>query len=656
MKSRSDGKGLAAFPVFLDPTRHTYAVRLPGFPLARCRSLVQIEGGADELVRWSAAARRGRNLRLTGVSASGQWALDCTPATNAGGVPGVRLVMSGKVRRSARVRGLIPLAVAGVRADHVLVHGRSTGGCEAIPLPANRATPYESYLQHLLTRRGMTLQLCQPLRQDNPSSMRGRIKGGTVRDFAVTTPLTGTGHLRAEPLTLYASRDGHALMEAWAEEHGDPAKPPVSPVAGWNSWDYYRWTITEEAVLRNAEFIATDPVLRRHVKRIIVDDGWQYCYGEWEANPLFPHGMEWLAKRLKAMGFEPGLWLAPGVVEPHARIAQWDTDMLAKGRSGLPCLAFECMRRFGFVLDPTVPKTQAWLHDLFDRYARMGYTYFKLDFLKQTLKAPVFADPRVPPGQIVRRLLDPALRALRGRATVMACGYDFFAGTAGVDEVRTSGDIHARWENVKENVASIAARWWAQGRLWGNDPDFALCRGPDTSNDPDLRRLRACLVLVTPEMTEAPWEPFVLSDISPDEARTLLSLVLISGGAVNLSDDLTKLNARGLDLVRRTVAAERGGAGVPVDLFASRYPGYWIQTLRDGKRALLVNWEDQRQRLTFDLNGHGVQGDSGRDFWTDEPVEVCGGRIEVELPPHACRLVEFRGNAGDAGRCAAITQ
>jgi hypothetical protein len=435
---------------------------------------------------------------------------------------------------------------------------------------------------------------------------------------------------------LFADRDGHALMEAWAGEQGEVVKQPEAPVAGWNSWDYYRWTITEESVLKNAEFIAADPVLRRHVKRIIIDDGWSYCYGEWEANPLFPHGMKWLAGRLAKMGFEPGLWFCPSIVEPHSRIAQWDTDMLAKGRSGMPCLAFSCMQRFGFVLDPTVPKTRQWVHDLFDRYASMGFRYFKLDFLKPTLNAPVFADASVPRGRIVHMLVDAARQGMKGRAKLMGCGYDFHAGTALVDEVRTSSDIHARWDCIKENVGSIAARWWAQGRWWGNDPDFALARGPDTSDDPDLARLQACYVFVKPDAPRMPWHEFPLATMRLAEAQTLLSLVLISGGAVNLSDDLTKLNAAGLDLIRRTVSAERGGAGVALDLFSAEHPSCWTQPLREGRRVLLVNWSDESRELAFP----GIVDGAARDFWTGEPVRIRGGRLVRSLAPHACLLVE----------------
>lgn len=615
--------------------------------LAGCVSRVMPEGSEPENVRWTSSRQRGDGVRLEGKTASGRWTLTIAGAARHGGLEGLRLDMSGRVGKGIRIAELTPLEVARVPADHVLVHGRSAGGCKAMTLPAEEEKAFRSFFHLTLTRGGKSLNLSQPLSQNNPSRLTGTPRGKTVRDLSVVTPLnlrSAAASVKAEPVFLFSENSGHVLLEAWAREQRPRTLPPVSAAPGWNSWDYYRWTVTEEAVIRNAEFIAADPVLGKHVKRIIVDDGWQYCYGEWDANSLFPHGMKWLAGRIAKLGMEPGLWIAPGSVEPHARIAQWDTDMLAMGRSGLPCMAFACMERFGFVLDPTVPKTRRWLHSLFSRYADMGFRYFKLDFLQQILKAPLFADPTVPRGDLVRLLVQPARDALRGRARIMGCGYDFFAGTASVDEVRTSSDIHARWDCIKENVGSIGARWWAQGRFWGNDPDFALCRGPQTSDDPDLRRLRACLVFNKPEMLKAPLEPYVLSTMSLAEARTLLSLVLISGGAVNLSDDMTRLNEAGLDLARRTVAAERGAAGVALDLFESRYPAVWTQALARGRRVLLINWTDQATELAFEPDPDGA-GLSWRNLWTDEPVPLRRGRIVARLAPHACLLAE----AGEKG-------
>lgn len=621
-------------------------IEVDGVRQGTASSQVVLPDGSREDVVWSAGSTVKGEFALRGSTAGGSWTLRVRSCVNARGLAGLRVVMSGTARRGKNVLGLVPLAFSRLQADHVVLQGRSAGGCRAIAGPG-AGENVKSHLMMMVRRGASVLQIAQPLRQNNPSHITGRFRGGFLHELSVTTPFDlayGVGRLTAEPVSLFVSDDGHGLMEAWAEEQAAgvirPAPPP--PLAGWNSWDYYRWTITEDAVLGNAEFIAADPVLSRHVKRIIIDDGWQYAYGEWDPNHLFPHGMEWLARRLSKLGFEPGIWMAPGIVEPQARIAQWETDMLARGVSGLPCICFTCMARNGFVLDPTVHKTRQWLHSLFTRYADMGFKYFKLDFLSPVARAPRYSDKSVPRGRIVETLLEPARQALAGRAHIMGCGYDFHAGIGCVDEVRTSSDIHARWDSICGNVGSIAGRWWAQSRWWGNDPDFALARGPQTSDDPDLQRLLPSLVNVKPNETQTYGGEFVLATMNRDEARVLLSLVVVSGGAVNLSDNLMKLNEEGLDLVRRTVAAPRGCAGVPLDLFASERPAKWIQRTSAGWRVLLINWSDAPKELALDIGAFGISAEKGRNFWTDKTVKARGGVLTTPLPPHACLLVEFQ--------------
>lgn len=620
-----------------------YRLSLPGFDLRGCRATIVGEGGKAHEPKWAVRKSDGASLTAEARDATGAWRLTISRARNAAGVDGFRVELSGRPRKGFAVTALVPFSLASMQADHVLAHGRSAGGCESVPLPVAKETKLEGWFQQMVTRGGVTLQLCQPLRQRNPTRMTCTAKGGTVRDLTVTTPFEHAGgKLNAEPLMIYADRDGHALMTAWADEFRESSKPMAPNKVGWNSWDYYRWTITEDEVLKNAEFIAADPVLRKHVKRIIIDDGWQYCYGEWDANSLFPHGMAWLARRLTRLGFEPGLWISPTIIEPHCRIAQWETDMLACGVSGLPCVAFECMLRYGFVLDPTQPKVQKWIEDLIARYAAMGYRYFKLDFLQQTLKAARFADASVPRGDIVRKVVEAARRGAGNRAAIMGCGYPFEAGTAFVDNARVSSDIHALWRSVRENAISIAGRFYSHNRFWINDPDFALCRGPETSNDPDLQRLKCCYIGVKPDTTEITWQKLVLSEMSLAEAQVLLSLVVVSGGAVNLSDDVTRLNAVGLDMIRRTVAAERGQGGVPLDLFSSELAAYWTQRLTRGARALMINWTDREQELSMDVAASEIEGRPLRDFWTDRPVAVTKGRLTKRLAPHSCLFVETR--------------
>jgi hypothetical protein len=89
------------------------------------------------------------------------------------------------------------------------------------------------------------------------------------------------------------------------------------------------------------------------------------------------------------------------------------------------------------------------------------------------------------------------------------------------------------------------------------------------------------------------------------------------------------------------VAAERGAAGVAVDLFTSRYPALWTQSLARGRRVLLVNWTDKAQELACEP-GPGAEGLVWRNVWTDEPVALRRNRLVARLAPHACLLAEGR--------------
>jgi len=621
----------------------SFCIKAGRFELPACRPV--ISGDKEEAPTiWRVSEDGPSCQKLRGKNELGEWLLEVSAITNATGVKGIALRLSGRLDRRLRTLRLSPLSSGRFEADHVLVHGRKMGGCSAMVLPVAEKREFESHFMLIFTRGEEKLQLTHPLGQRNISSLSGTVVDSMVSGLTASTVIEFPvpGEIAAEELRIFAEEDGVSLMTSYGEENRANREFSPEP-AGWNTWDYYRWTITEDDVLENAEFIRNDPVLSKHVKRIIVDDGWQYCYGEWEANPRFPHGMEWLAGRLTKMGFDPGLWFAPGILEPHARISQWDSEMLAQGESGLPCLGFSCMERKGMILDPTHPRSQAWLEELFERYVSMGYRYFKLDFLAMTLNARRFYDNTIPRGDIIGRLIEPIRRVSRGKAKILGCNYPFNAGTDLVDTVRTSGDIHALWESIEDNVFSIAGRFWSHNRLWVNDPDFALCRGLETSDDPDLQRLKCCHVYVKPEDTSPRLGvDLVLADINEDEVKTLMALVMISGGVINLSDKMIRLNEKGLDIARRAVSATPGEAGIPLDLFSSVRPAYWLQRIPGGNRVLLINWSETEAELCLDLAEAGIAATVGRDFWTDENLKFSHGVLRVVVKPHASLLVEMR--------------
>ena len=103
----------------------------------------------------------------------------------------------------------------------------------------------------------------------------------------------------------------------------------TSIVNGWCSWFYTYGDVTEEEVVRNAEFVSRN--LKQHgLDYIQIDEGYQRYHGDWEGNEKFPHGMKWLAEKIKSYGLKPGLWLAPYVISEPTEVFQKHPDWLLK--------------------------------------------------------------------------------------------------------------------------------------------------------------------------------------------------------------------------------------------------------------------------------------------------------------------------------------
>ena len=626
-----------------EKNRAGFTLGAASFLLRHCRPEVRLDGEDRSPDSWQLVRRTPDKVVLNAKNTAGNWQLTFTLTAD-------RLTMrfGGTLKRSCRKIGLYYFRGVRTGADHLLGQGLKMGGCCSLLLNGSETREFTGYYQLLLTSRGTSLRLSYPLQSDHLASFAGRTGKKQVVGLQAGAEIRNYSGRKLElpPLCLRTG-DGFELMREYAAENGGDSKRDFSELTapGWNSWDYYRWTVTEDDVLENAEFIAHDPVLSRHVRRIIVDDGWQYAYGEWEANSLFPHGMKWLAGRIRKLGMEPGLWVAPNIIDLHSRIAQLHPEMLAQGESGAPAPSWEIMKRRVFLLDPTVESSQQFIRETFERLLSWGYGYFKLDFLGGLMFARKFADGLVGQGKLMDLTIGTAYRTVAGRAKLLGCNYLFNGGTEIADLVRVGSDIHARWNNIKLNAVSVAARFWTNKRLWVNDPDFALCRSLDTADDPEQTKLLPSIVFVDPDdpCPDQPPARFTLvgDDVRRPQMEVLLSIVLMAGGAVTLSDRMSRLNASGLDLARRVVSAESGEAAVPLDLFESALPSCWLQKLKRGFRVLLVNWDDRERERVFDLAPLGLAHCRAVNFWNYRKIRIKDGRIAAELAPRSCLLAEI---------------
>ena len=615
------------------------------FKLENLSPVLMMNGKNVPFGTWKITKSSATGMTATADGKSGSWELKA--AVDAAGK--LTLTLNGKLKDVCEDLAVWYFDQATIPADHLAVQGAGMGGCSLIPLNGKgvKKSSFDAYTMMLITKKNTQLALSFPLVGDHQEVMCGAGEKGKVSDLKAGFRIKHitAKNFKLKPLSFRVG-DGFRSLYAYGEENKETDRdftPYTDP--GWNSWDYYRWTVTEDEVLENAEFIAKDPVLSKHVKKIIIDDGWQYAYGEWDANSLFPHGMPWMAKQLKKLKFKPGLWIAPTMLDPHSRIAQMEPEMLGKAENGQGTLCMRIMGRNTFVLDPTVEKSQKFIYDLFDRYAGYGYEYFKLDFLGATGSARQFTDKKIGRGHLMDLTIGIARKATLGRAHILGCNYTFNGGQHNVDMARIGGDIHARWGSIVENTPSVALRFWANKKLWVNDPDFALCRGFDTSDDPQLTQMRCSLVFVAPDQTDPNFAPgnWALVNMNRPQAEVLLSIALCAGGSINLSDKMTRLNESGLDLARRTVSAPSGDAALPLDLFSSALPKYWLQRVTDShRRLLMVNWEDAPAVLRIDLKAYGIEPKSIVNFWNDKTVRAKNGIIETELPPRSCLFTDIK--------------
>jgi alpha-galactosidase len=162
-------------------------------------------------------------------------------------------------------------------------------------------------------------------------------------------------------------------------------------------------------------------------------------------------------------------------------------------------------------------------------------------------------------------------------------------------------------------IRNTITRWWMHGRLWQNDPDCLLVRDGETA-------------------------------LTEDEARTLATVIAMSGGMVLNSDDLTQLSDKRREWLSMLVPPY-GKAARPLDVFESAMPRVLEVDIGSHRMVAMCNWHEELATLDVPLVGEAVRV---FDAWSREDLGVHDGSISVEVAAHGCRLLAVRP-AGETG-------
>jgi hypothetical protein len=351
-------------------------------------------------------------------------------------------------------------------------------------------------------------------------------------------------------------------LEAWpkAMKARHPYNKLVAAEAGWNSW-YELWDgVTATDVLQNAAIakkmltplvaelpkhgIAKPPSLR-----IVVDDGWQKNWGDWQPNSKFPDGLDGLAKKLHADGFEVGVWLAPLLASESSDVYKAHPEWFVKGPT-FGHLKIGTMH----VLDPTHPQAAAHLGKVIKGIVGWGYTLLKIDFLfAGTWEGKRHKD--VTGVEAYNTALKIMREAAGDKAMLLAVGAPALPTIEHVDMWRVGGDIAVEpfkdphFAFVANQLRMIASRWQFCRRV--------LC-------DADPAMLRA---MPANEVNFGAW------------------VVGLAGGGFFLSDDLRKLpdgrREWPFQLARDVAPALSGQVTVPSSTFPDKAPATLVNAAFD---------------------------------------------------------------------------
>jgi alpha-galactosidase len=414
--------------------------------------------------------------------------------------------------------------------------------------------------------------------------------------------------------------------------------------SGWNSWGEYFSDINEEIVLGNLDF-ASENFLPFGMKYFQIDSGYSPYWGDWEADPeRFPHGMKWMAEKIRERGMIPGIWISPFEADVKSKTFSDHPDwFLPEGGLKQKLLIGSDLR----VLDLSKPEVMDHIRNVIRKYTKeWGYKWLKADFAYHFLMHDAAGDGT----KTVPELYHQGMRMIKEEAGpevfVLGVGVTGFNYGA-VDGMRITLDNMPAWNNKKSmfswrsfgflqgivpTVRNISRKYWLNHRVWINHPDliyFNNDRWPEWANRP----------------------------LTFDESLCFASVVGLTGGIVKIGDKMVDMTEREVDVVRKLLPVYPMSAR-PIDLFDKETPEVWalkVETDFDKWDVVgLFNWGDnwlhgkrlpeRPRKIKVDFARIGLKPELGYlafDFWSQKMLGNFTRELELELAPRTARLVRL---------------
>jgi len=298
-----------------------------------------------------------------------------------------------------------------------------------------------------------------------------------------------------EPLVILEGNPVETILEEYAirvAAQNNVRVNPWNPV-GWSSWYHYFTNLRLADVEKNLRIARA----KFPFEVFQIDDGFEADIGDWMETKAGFGSLSDLACLIKNYGYQAGIWTAPfsasGTSDLFRRHPGWMVS-----DTGLAKFCYKNWKKDIYALDTTNPHVKNWLYETFAGLKKIGFDYFKIDFLFAAAMEGARAR-RLSPIQAYGEGLEVIRRAV-GRSFILGCGAPLLPSIGYVDGMRIGEDTAPFWNSrltaVQGPNAYIALknsilRSFMHKKWWLNDPDCLLLRSKDIELAANERELYA---------------------------------------------------------------------------------------------------------------------------------------------------------------------
>ncbi|MBP2457053.1 hypothetical protein ABID70_002577 [Clavibacter michiganensis] len=416
----------------------------------------------------------------------------------------------------------------------------------------------------------------------------------------------------------------------------------LTPPMGWNSWDSYGTTVTEEEVLANARFMA-EHLLPHGWDTVVVDIQWYEPTaraGGYNPEPpieldgfgrqmpavnRFPSaadgaGFAPLARAVHDLGLRFGIHIMRGI--PRLAVAR-DLPVLGTSSTASQIADTSSVCAWNpddYGLDHDHPDAQAYYDSQLAQFAAWGVDLVKAD----DMLSP-YHDREI---RAYRRAIERS-----GRDIVLSLSPGTHLSTAHLEHLRenaemwrVSDDLWDRWSDVLDQFSRMA-RW-------------APFQRPGAWADADMLPLGRIGIRAERGVDRD-------SLLTLEEQRTLMSLWIMSRSPLMYGGDLPRSRPETIalltvpDMIRILRASEGNREVIREDDLV-----VWTAQATDADAGYVAVFQlgDEPASRRIPLSSVGRRagtGDTVTDAWTGEPVAVDGDAVELEVPAHGSRVLRF---------------